>query len=461
MSAAEMGTIGLDIGGTHLRGARVGADGTIEARAKDASGPDPQAVLDRCLSLIARLRTPGATGIGIGVPGQVDAASRRVLSGGFVDLSGLDLAARVEAAAGLPVTLENDAAMALLGEARAGAARGHASAAMLTIGTGIGGAVLEGGRLLRGGGVAGQLGHMIVPGGGPCVCGRTGCVETASSGTAFAAHLARAGLPAGTRAEELTADDPHGVLRAWAAPLRAAIDTLVAVCNPGLVVIGGGAGAAMARALALVPPARSWFDAPVVPAALGDDAGVTGAALAARPAGKRLVIVNGVPASGKSAVARALADRTGWPLYALDTVKGPFLAALAPVDRPFNRLLGRAAYDAIFDLLADAPAGATAILDAWFGFQPVDVLRDGLRRAGIADLAEVWCHAPPEVVGARYAARAADRPAGHPGADYVPELVALARTARPTGLAEPFRLDTTGPPDLGALTAWLRTALPH
>jgi glucokinase len=452
--------IGIDIGGTRIRAARV-AGGEIVARAVAPSTHDPRAALDRVIALVREVMAPEVAAIGIGVPGQVDAATRRVLSGGYVNFAGLDVAGEVEAATGLPVTIENDATMALLGEAAHGAARGLRNVVMLTIGTGIGGAILDGGRVLRGAGAAGQLGHLTVdPSGRPCVCGRIGCVETVSSGTAFATHLAEAGLPPGTRAEDLLARDDavaRGVIAAWAVPLRAAIDSLIATCNPDAVVIGGGAGAAAVAALATVPARGKWYSAPVLAAALGDDAGVIGAASAAlpRPSGKRLVLVNGVPASGKSTVAAALAQATGWPVLSLDTIKNPFLAALPPGDRLFNRTLGRASYAAIFDLIAAAPAGSAFILDAWFGFQPVEVLRDGLARAGATDVAEVWCHAPPAVVGQRYGARLHTRPAGHPGADYIPELQELAARAQPTGLAPRFDVDTTGALPLAELLDWL------
>lgn len=273
--------IGIDIGGTRLRAARV-ADGVVEARVAAASSRDPREAAARVLDLVQQVRTPEVTALGIGVPGQVH--GRRVLSGGYVDFSRIELVAETEAATGLPVTVENDATMALLGEAAFGAARGRASVVMLTIGTGIGGAILERGQVLRGRGSAGQLGHLqVAPGGRPCACGRVGCVETVSSGTAFAVHLAEAGLPAETRVEDLLSrSDPvsRGVIRAWAGPLRAAIDTLIAACDPDCVVIGGGVGAAAVAALATVPARPSWFDAPVLAAVLGDDAGVIGAALA-------------------------------------------------------------------------------------------------------------------------------------------------------------------------------------
>ncbi|MDZ4311647.1 MAG: ROK family protein [Cypionkella sp.] len=459
-----MGTaIGIDIGGTRLRAARI-TGGVIEARASAESARNPATVTARVLDLVAKVRTAAVTAIGIGVPGQVHTTTRQVLSGGYVDLSGFDFAAAIEAATALPVTLENDATMALLGEAAYGAAKGKHNVVMLTIGTGIGGAILDQGQILRGRGAAGQLGHIgIDPQGRPCVCGKIGCVETTSSGTAFGVHLAEAGLPPDTRAEDLLKrSDPNAraVIHAWAAPLRAAIDSLIATLNPDYVLIGGGAGAAAHAALAQFPAAPSWFKAPVLAASLGDDAGVIGAATTAlknQPT-KRAVFVNGVPASGKSGVARALSDATGWPILALDTIKNPFLTILPPGDRLFNRTLGRASYAAIFDLIADAPDNTTVIIDAWFGFQPIETLEDHIHRArlaGLTDIAEIWCHAPPETVGARYAARLGQRPAGHPGAEYVPELITLAQNAKPTGLAPRMDVDTTKAISAQALTEWL------
>lgn len=170
---------------------------------------------------------------------------------------------------------------------------------------------------------------------------------------------------------------------------------------------------------------------------------------------KRALLVNGVPASGKSSVAHALAGRTGWPLFAVDTIKEPFFKELAPVDRDLNRRLGRAAYAAIFDTIAAFPDGQTVIVDAWFGFQPTEVLTGHSARAGLALLAELWCEAPPEVVGARYAARVPHRPKEHPGLEYVPDLVALAGRARPLDLGPRLTIDTTTPLDIAAIVAFL------
>ncbi len=454
--------IGVDVGGTNLRAARVSAEGEVLALERLPTRREGRAVMDDCLRLAAKLMTPDVAGIGIGLPCRVNPPRRQIQAGGYVDLSALDPWDEVRAATGLTPEIENDATMALLGEVAFGAARGLSSVVALTIGTGIGGAILDRGQVLRGRDTAGQLGHLIVnPGGHPCVCGARGCVEAESAGTAFARHLAEHGFPAGTRAETLArSDDPaaKAVLRAWAGPLRLAIDNLTVTLAPEAVVIGGGAGAGMVAALGLVAKGTGdWFDVPVLAAELGDDAGVIGAAASAmRAKVKRAVLVNGVPASGKSGVARALSAETGWPILALDTLKDPFLRELAPVDRPFNRRLGQAAYQAIFGVMAEAPAGSTFILDAWFGFQPEEVLTTGLARAGVSATAEIWCATDPEEIGRRYLARTQNRTPGHPGAEYVPELVALATRAAPSGSRPTLRVDTAVPPDGRALAGWLR-----
>lgn len=170
---------------------------------------------------------------------------------------------------------------------------------------------------------------------------------------------------------------------------------------------------------------------------------------------KRAVLVNGVPASGKSTVARAISRAKGWPLLALDTVKEAFFAHLGTGDRDYNRLLGKASYQAIFALIEDFPEGTVSMIDAWFGFQPVEVLDAHLARAGIGQMAEIWCHAPPEVIGERYRARLGRRHTGHLGESYVPELIELAGRARPLGAYPLFDVDTTAPLDLPAAGAWL------
>ncbi|WP_292397886.1 ROK family protein, partial [Mesorhizobium sp.] len=372
-----------------------------------------------------------------------------------------------------------------------GAARGRESIVMFTIGTGIGGAVAQDRQIVRGKGTAGQLGHITVDiSGEACVCGRRGCVETTSSGTALGRHIARAGLGPDVSIDQLFARDAggdtlaRGILEAWARPLRAAIDSAVAMFAPDLVLLGGGLGAAAHRALASAPALAPWYQCPVEPAQLGDDAGVIGAGLQALAAQatvtqassvsllsarldpgrhavptRRAVLVNGIPASGKSTVSRGIADRMGWPLLTLDTIKNPFLEALGGGDREFNRTLGRASYQAIWSVVGEAPAGTTIVVDAWFGFQPRQVLEDHLRRAGVEQTAEIWCHAPGEVLAERYRTRLDQRPAGHPGAAYIPELIELAKRAEPLRRGPLFDIDTTKPIAFDAITQWLQATI--
>ncbi|AGB44156.1 transcriptional regulator/sugar kinase [Mesorhizobium australicum WSM2073] len=470
--------IGIDIGGTNLRAARISGAGEILERLSEKSAADAELVLGRIADMARLLDTPDVAAIGVGVPGRVDARRGAVLSGGYVNLASVALAQRLESMTGKPVIVDNDCNMALAAEMALGAGQGHDNIAMFTIGTGIGGAVVQNRRIMRGRATAGQLGHITVDVNGElCACGRRGCVETTSSGTALGRHIARAGLGPEVSVDQLFARDAagdiqaRGILEAWARPLRAAIDTTVAVFDPDLVLLGGGLGRAAHRALGHAPALAPWYQCPVAPAQLGDDAGVIGAGLQALSAptstslsvqpgrARRAVLVNGIPASGKSTVSRGIADRMGWPLLALDTVKNPFLEVLGGGDREFNRTLGRASYQAIWSLVGDAPAGSTFIVDAWFGFQPRQVLEDHLRNAGVEHTVEIWCHAPGEVLAERYGARLGQRLPGHPGAAYIPELIELAKRAEPLRRGPLFDVDTTQPIDFEAIAAWLRATL--
>jgi glucokinase len=277
--------IGIDIGGTSVRAARISAAGEIlahEAHATPAGAPETLELID---TLIVHLEDADSVAIGVGVPGRVNVASGEVFSGGYVNLAGPPLGRRLKSARGRPVFADNDGSMALFGEASVGAGRGLANIVLLTIGTGIGGATLVDGRILRGARTAGQLGHITVDiNGATCACGRAGCVETTSSGTALRQFIADAGLPMATRLQDLIErDDPvaNDILKRWAAPLRSAIDSLVATLDPEVVLLGGGLGAGACKALERFPAISPWFQCALAPAELGDRAGVIGAALSA------------------------------------------------------------------------------------------------------------------------------------------------------------------------------------
>ncbi|ADU69117.1 hypothetical protein [Pantoea sp. At-9b] len=173
---------------------------------------------------------------------------------------------------------------------------------------------------------------------------------------------------------------------------------------------------------------------------------------------KCVVLVNGIPASGKSTLARALAQQFGLPILTLDSLKEPFMASFAPVDRLRNRQLGCAAYQAIWKIVGQAPARCVWLIDAWFGFQPKAVLEEGLQQAGVTRVLELWMAITPDEVVARYQARLEQRMPGHPGAEYLPELRQLAERAQPMALGPVLQLDARAP-DAAAAQAWLQRQL--
>ncbi|MDD7972021.1 ROK family protein [Roseinatronobacter alkalisoli] len=279
--------IGVDVGGTRIRVARISADCRMLDRVIEPVRQDRAGFVAQLLRLINDLRD-NACAVGIGIPGRVHGHSKNILSAGYLDIGDLDLAHEVSQGTGLPVRVENDATMALIAEGRSRPDCSAGLVFMVTIGTGIGGAALLDGAPWYGGGLAGQFGHIVVSADGEaCKCGRRGCVETFSSGTALGRLIAEAGLPADLRAEALLARAEAGerhaqsLLADWAAPLQRALQSLVSVADPKLILVGGGLGREMTAALAGIPDESHWFRVPVDAARLGDTAGVIGAGLAA------------------------------------------------------------------------------------------------------------------------------------------------------------------------------------
>jgi glucokinase len=210
------------------------------------------------------------------------------LSAGYLDIAGFGLADEVRRATGLPARVENDATMALIAEGHSRREGRDGLLFMVTIGTGIGGAALLDGAPWYGGGLAGQFGHIVVsPAGSLCNCGRRGCVETFSSGTALGQLMAEAGMPKEQRVQDLLIRAEQGnvsaqsLLEVWAAPLHRALQSLVAVADPQMILVGGGLGQEMTQALTRIRDKSHWFAVPVEAARLGDAAGVIGAGLAA------------------------------------------------------------------------------------------------------------------------------------------------------------------------------------
>lgn len=312
MDAAESmqpTAIGVDLGGTQVRAARVDAAGRVLAVRRVATDPTgPDAVADQILALAEILRDGTTRAIGLGVPGAIDAAAGTVLNiPALAGWAGYPLAATLAGATGLPCILENDAKVAALGEWRAGAGRGCSNFAYVTVGTGIGGAMVVDGRLLRGsGGLAGEVGHTHVTDRPErCACGRTGCWQAVASGTALglraqataAAHPGSAiarfagdGPATGFHvAEAARAGDPlaRGLLDEVAGYLGLGFANVQHCYAPERIVMGGG----LSMLLDLLRPRLEaalragllpgFAPAEVQAAALGDDAGLIGAALQA------------------------------------------------------------------------------------------------------------------------------------------------------------------------------------
>lgn len=284
----DLRAVGVDVGGTNIRAALVSGDGRILDFANGRVPQGREAIVAAIESFIRRFDGPEVSAIGVGIPGRLDPKRGLVLTAGFIDFGGVPLGPILQERLGKPIAVDNDARFAMVAELAVGAARGVSDVAMFTIGTGIGGAVVSQGRLVDGRGGAGQFGHLTVDlNGAPCTCGRVGCIETTSSGTALGRAIAAAGLPPGTGFAELFAGHAAGepvataILEGFARPLRLAIDSMIAAFDPALVLLGGGLGAQAHRALEAAPALSPWYRSEVRPAALGDDAGVIGAALRA------------------------------------------------------------------------------------------------------------------------------------------------------------------------------------
>src|SRR5215211_7549687 len=184
--------IGIDAGGTKLLGGVVDEDLTVHARVHRVwEGTDKASVLDKMVEEVqeALEMAPDVEAVGFGIPSLVDRDRAVSMWSNHLPLDDVPFRDLMSERLGLPVYVENDANAALLAEQAAGAARGTSDALMLTLGTGIGGAIVSGGRLHRGAtGSAGELGHVVVDlDGPPCPgkCPNRGCLEVMASGSAI------------------------------------------------------------------------------------------------------------------------------------------------------------------------------------------------------------------------------------------------------------------------------------
>jgi fructokinase len=253
--------IGIDLGGTKIEAAAIDETGRIRARRRIAT---PAGDYDGTITAITGLVTAfeseiGApagvapASVGIGIPGTIVAETGLVKNANSTWLNRRPLSRDVEAALGRPVRFANDANCFALSEAIDGAAAGCGTVFGVILGTGVGGGIAIGGRLLVGANaIAGEWGHNPLPGpqpgelpGPPCYCGRSGCIETFLSGPGLAAdHRRQTGcdLAAPEIAAGAAAGDPdcRASLDRYAGRLARALAGIVNILDPDAIVVGGG-----------------------------------------------------------------------------------------------------------------------------------------------------------------------------------------------------------------------------
>jgi glucokinase len=311
--------IGVDAGGTKLlAGALTDCTEVHQRVYRRWGGGDTDEVLATMVEAVDEVRAgvPDVSAVGFGIPSLVDAETGVSVSSVHLPLANVPFRELMAHRLGLPVFVDNDVNLAALAEQRLGAAEGARVMVMLTLGTGIGGAIVIGGKVFRGAdGAAGELGHMTVDlNGPPCQgnCPNRGCLEVMASGSAIGREGQRVAgeIPHSALGRALVQGVPitgefvtdlalHGDLEAQEVMalignrLGAGLVGIVNALNPDVMVIGGGASRA---GVLLLDPARrvvaeralrpSRETARIVPAAFGEEAGVVGAALFAREGGR-------------------------------------------------------------------------------------------------------------------------------------------------------------------------------
>ena len=292
--------LSIDIGGTAVKLGLVDRQGVVHARHEASvcfdgyETPILTTVIREAQAFLAREQAQ-VEGVGVSATGQVDDRQGVVIgtNGKIPNYEGAQLTRDLEAALGVPVCALNDANAAALGECFAGRARGLGNVLMITLGTGVGGGIVLGGRVFGGTrGIAGELGHFtLYQDGVPCTCGKRGCFESYAATTALVRRARKmtgeAALDGRAIFARAAAGDPVmcDALNGWIEDIAAGISGLVHIFNPQMVLIGGGVSA---QEELLIEPLRRRVLAQVMPrfaeglrveaATLANDAGLIGAA---------------------------------------------------------------------------------------------------------------------------------------------------------------------------------------
>ncbi len=305
--------VGIDLGGTFIKGGIVREDGKIMLSDKVPTGKDvgaegvAQNIASLAKDLIARagLNNDDVVGIGIGAPGMIDSKSGVVIYWNNMRWRNFAIGSVVEGLTGLPVKIANDANVAALGEVKFGAARKYENAIMITLGTGVGGGIVVDGKLVEGNqGAGAELGHsVIVAGGKQCTCGRKGCLEAYASATALIRDTKEMmethkdskmwAVGALENVDGKTAFDYYEtdeyakkVVDSYIAHLGCGLTNFANIFRPDVIILGGGV---CAQGESLVKPLQEIVNeeifagkmgpqVPVLIAELGNSAGLLGAA---------------------------------------------------------------------------------------------------------------------------------------------------------------------------------------
>ena len=305
-----MSIIGIDLGGTNIA-AGIMSDDFVLTRTISTPTHAPRAaesIVEDIAALIAELRNgdPTADRVGIGAPGLI--SDGVIHSATNLRFKEVRLADMVQRACGLPCRLGNDANVAALGEAVAGVGKGAHSLLMVTLGTGIGGGIINNGKIVDGfNGTGGEIGHFILyPGGRPCACGKKGCFEAYCSASALTADTIRAmwmhpesalwkltdgdlhRVNGKTAFDGMRAGDPVAtqLVEEFIANLALGLSSLVTLLQPEVIAIGGGIsreGDTLLVPLREQVGALSYYDTTtprtkIVAAHFKSEAGIVGAA---------------------------------------------------------------------------------------------------------------------------------------------------------------------------------------
>lgn len=308
--------VGIDVGGTNLKAGLVDETGKIlavERTPLDFQGAEQfaETLAELALAVIKRggVEVSDVEYVGVGIPGAVKGGD--ILYTCNIPLKDVPLSDLFRRKLDLPLLLGNDADCAAVGEWLCGAGRGAENFVVVTLGTGLGGGLVLNGKLYSGGGMAGEIGHMVIQqGGAPCNCGRRGCWEAYSSATGLirmtkeameqhpesALHQiaeANGGVEGRTAFQAAEAGDEtaKALCQTYVEYLAAGVTNLVNALQPEIVAVGGGVSAASDELL--MDPLRKIVEAECYPrhagklprilrAELGNDAGIIGAALLSR-----------------------------------------------------------------------------------------------------------------------------------------------------------------------------------